>query len=169
MGSGRFDYTEPSLLAVSQGKPGVDGHCTRPGGSSTCSMQSKRGVWCFTVSATRANLSCAGVDCNFTLVPGGSPTTNLLEPLQCRERKVCRGCVRDYTEPSLAYFLAGEQGMEGTCTRVPGGAAASNLLEPKAQSRERAVFHGVSLGFGIVRLEQSLSKPTGNKVWRVTV
>ena len=56
-----------------------------------------------------------GVYGTYTLVPGGSPqrtSSNLLEPLQCRESKVCRGLSHEFGVVRL-YRTTSSQGDQG--------------------------------------------------------
>ena len=78
---------------------------------------------------------CVGYLCYFRVVQPQRTSSNLFEPFQCRESKVCRGLshefgvVRLYRTFSNCIFTGGTRYV-GTYTLVPGDSTAVNLLEP---------------------------------------
>ena len=117
MSSGWFDYTEPSDLH-------------------------------------RGNKVCRVPIRYFRVVQPQRTSSNLFEPLQCRESKVCRGLshefgvVRLYRTVSNCIFTGGTRCV-GTYTLVPTQRTSLNLLEP-LQCRESKVCRCLSHEFGVV-------------------
>ena len=73
-----------------------------------------RSRWCDYTEPFRTTYSQGdqGVYGTYTLVPGGSTAANLLEPLQCRESKVCRGLSHEFGVVRL-YRTTSSQGDQG--------------------------------------------------------
>ena len=71
----------------------------------------------------------------FGVVQEHRTSSNLLEPHQDRDSRVCKFIHMssgwfDSTEPSLTTSLQGKQSVQGARALVRGGSRVSNLLEP---------------------------------------
>ena len=78
----------------------------------------------------------------FRVVQPRRTSSNLLEPLQCRENNVRSGLSHEFGVVRLDRTTSsqGEEGVYGTSTPVPGGSTAANLIEP---SRTSSVQQGI--------------------------